>query len=200
MAQTDTTRALVQKILEKPLLFEGWTIQGLGMLRLYLDAAHKTRLHVWTTAHAAKIKASELHTHPWDFDSQVVAGVVHNTRYFELSEEEAEGVSNAALWQRQKIRCGEGGGLVGAPERVFLADSPETFKAGECYSQKASEIHKSNPEDGTVTIIERIFGADTEHAYVYFPVDEEWITAEPRPATDEEILTICGNALDRWFR
>lgn len=198
--------ALTKALLENPLNRE-WSIQGLGMLRTYLDDDHRIRLHVWTTAHAEHVKASDLHTHPWDFHSDVVAGIVTNIRYLPLPEgEHGELIINAAQWQQQMIRCGEGGGLVGDPEIVWLAESaPERYGSSSRvlrpsgYEQRAEEIHRSSPEDGTVTIITRKFNSDTEHAHVYFPVGEEWISAEPRPATDEEILMICNNALEKWF-
>jgi hypothetical protein len=100
---------------------------------------------------------------------------------------------------RQTIRCGEGGGLVGDPVPVILAEEPtETYREGEGYTQTASEIHRSVSENGTVTIIEREFKPDTEHAYVYF--QGEWGTAEPRTALPEEVEKITSNALKTWFR
>lgn len=187
------TIKLVQNMLEHPERHD-WSLQGLGMLRTYLDADHRLRLHVWTEA-GANEGVSELHTHPWDFTSIVIAGEVINRIYIK----ELSGAGDKE-WQEQTIRCGEGGGLVGEPEIVKLTEKPlERYGSGETYSQYARQIHQSSPADGTVTIIKRTFGKDTEHAYVYFPVGDEWVTAEPRPATDEEAKTICDNALGKWF-
>lgn len=195
----NTTKALVQHLLENP-SGRQWTLQGLGMLRTYLDDDHAIRLHVWTTDHAAEVGASELHTHPWDFRSEVVAGVVVNKRFGICAPDIAPLISNVAQWQQQKIKCGEGGCLVGDPEIVWLTnDTPERYTDGQEYEQTAEEIHCSSPIDGTVTIIHRNFGTDTEHAYVYFPVGEQWVSAEPRPATRQEVAKITQNALDRWF-
>lgn len=198
MDEMSKIKYLTQALLEDPLGRE-WSIQGLGMLRTYLDPNHKLRLHVWTTDHAADVKPSELHTHPWDFNSQVIAGIVHNRRYVGMSD--AQPIEDPyQQWQRQTIRCGVGGGLVGTPEIVVLEERPiETYGAGDIYGQQAIEIHKSTPRDGTVTIIDRVFSDDADHAYVYFPVGEDWVTAEPRPATEDEILKICKNSLNLWF-
>lgn len=200
-------QALVKPILENP-LDRSWSLQGLGMLRTYLDEDHVHRLHVWTIDVANEIGASELHTHPWDFHSEVVAGVVCNTRFKPWPINIAgQGELPMKIWQVQKIKCGEGGCLVGEPSTVELCegleerygnDKPNTVYPCR-YEQKAGEIHRSKPLDGTVSIITRHFNSDTEHAYVYFPQDEEWISAEPRPATDDEIVKITRNSLEKWF-
>jgi len=189
-----TIKALVKHLLEHPESME-WTLQGFGMLRCYLEP--EVRLHVWDSRFKAP-DVSELHTHPWDFHSLVVAGVVRNHRFVETTEGAHQGTGQQIPRKRQTIRCGEGGGLVGEPVDVFLAEQPtETFEAGETYTQKAEEIHRSIPEDGTVTIIEREFREDTEHAFVYF--QGEWGTAEPRPASPAEVAAILDNALGTWF-
>jgi hypothetical protein len=189
-----TTKALVEHLLRNPESME-WTLQGLGMLRCYLKP--EVRLHVWDSGFKAP-GVSELHTHPWNFHSLVVAGKVRNYRYVETTEGASQGTGQQIPRRRQTIRCGEGGGLIGEPVDVLLAEQPtETFEAGETYTQEAAEIHKSIPEDGTVTIIEREFKPDTEHAYVYF--QGEWGTAEPRAAKPEEVYAILGNALGTWF-
>jgi hypothetical protein len=191
------TKQLTKAILEHADSFD-WTLQGLGMLRTYLSL--EVRLHVWHSGFKFKEGdqiASELHTHPWNFHSLVVAGRVRNYRFLEVAGTSL-GTGQAIPRKRQTIRCGEGGGLIGDPVDVFLAEQPtETFEEGETYTQKAEEIHRSLPDDGTVTIIEREFLDDTEHAFVYFR--GEWISAEPRPATPEEVAEITGFALQTRF-
>lgn len=179
-------KGLVQRILEKPFQYE-WTKQGLGMLRTYI--APEIRLHVWD--HRLKFhNVSELHTHPWNFHSVVVAGKVINQRYVESDD------GRDIL--RQTIKCGEGGGLVGNPEVVKLTSGMrESYVEGDIYLQNAAEIHRSAPLDGTVTIIHREFLDDTEHAYVYF--EDDWVTAEPSPAGGVERDDVCARALERWF-
>lgn len=197
MNQAFTQKLLVQKLLEQPLALD-WTLQGLGMLRTYL--APEVRLHVWDPdfkfVEDGEV-ASELHTHPWDFESVIIAGCVRNYRFVE-SDGTSEETGGAIPVKRQTIKCGEGGGLIGEPVDTFLTEQPtETYREGDTYTQEAHEIHKSLPEPGTVTIIERNFLRDTEHAYVYFK--REWVSAEPRPATTDEIHAICNGALEKWF-
>lgn len=187
-------KLLVKKILEKPSGHD-WSLQGFGMLRLYLS--DEVRLHVWDSRYAVD-DVSTVHTHPWDFRSLVVAGEIINRRF---DEYETPGSEFRSLdgFRRQTIKCGEGGGLVGTPEDVWLrGGTPEVYLEGESYVQAAHEIHASLPRDGTVTIVTREFKEDTEHAYVYF--EGEWVSAEPRRATLGEVITICRRSLERWFK
>lgn len=180
---------LVQAILEQPHEHE-WTLQGLGMLRMYLSK--ERRLHVWDSQFAVD-NVSEMHTHPWDFRSLVVAGKIRNYKYVEVNE------PRSYLYYRQQIHCGEGGGLVGVPTTVRLQEQPvEEYRERETYEERAEEIHISRPLDGSVTIVKRIFKEDTEHAFVYWK-DGSWVSAEPRKATYEEVETITQHSLNTWF-
>lgn len=183
------TKACVKSILAHADAFE-WSLQGLGMLRLYLEP--QTRLHVWSAAAAVK-EVSEVHTHPWHFRSVIVAGVLYNQRY----TTHPDGVP----YLRQELLCGPGGRLKGNPQPILLQAEPiERYTAGECYAQSADVRHKSTPEDGTVTIIERAPAGDPDHAEVFWRAGTEWVSAEPRPATPEEVRNITRNALCKWFQ
>jgi len=188
------TRLLVKSILEKAVHYK-WTIQGFGMLRLYLSPT--TRIHVWNSRYVIP-GVSDIHDHPWDFTSTIVAGELKNARLkFE------PGLSGT--YRGSKILCGAGAHLVGK----LSGDEPEFFHrctvaseayyAGDSYRQHRSEVHQSFPADGTVTIVERVMSEDADHAMVYWPRNEEWVSAEPRPATSEEIVDITGYSLHRWF-
>lgn len=191
------TRDLVRAILEKPLGFE-WTLQGLGMLRTYIGDG-SVRMHVWDSRHAVP-GVSQMHTHPWDFASLIVAGVVHQNRYVRHIDGDTFG-DDVRFVMEQSLRCGSGGGLESKPERLILHEQPiEVYYEGAIYTQAADEIHISLPADGTVTLIERTFHPDTEHAFVFWPQGQEWVSAEPREATPTEVIAICEASLDRWFR
>jgi hypothetical protein len=193
----DLTKPLVKKILENPSGFD-WTLQGLGMLRTYIGS-NDLRLHVWDSRFAFP-DVSTMHTHPWNFHSLIVAGEVRQVRF--VNPEVIGGTPPSKVFKQQEILCGVGGGPVEGqgPKIVhFSSLSEEVYREGDVYSQLAHEIHSSYPVDGTVTIIEREMLDDTEHAFVYWDVDKEWVTAEPRPATTQEIAVICQNALKSWF-
>lgn len=70
-------KQILQASVKEPMAFQ-WSIQGLGMLRLYLS--EETRMHVWSSLGRIS-DVSPLHTHPWSFNSIVVAGKVINKRY-----------------------------------------------------------------------------------------------------------------------
>lgn len=185
------TKALVKKILEHATAFD-WTLQGFGMLRTYITP--EIRLHIWDDRYKVD-NVSTLHTHPWHFHSDVIAGVVEQYRYSVLPNE-----NDKDTWVQGEILCGEGGGETGKKDLVrLLREGREVYLAGESYRQSAHEIHDSQPVNGTVTIIRREFLDDADHAFVYYREADGWVTAEPRMATDDEVLEICGYSLERWF-
>lgn len=194
---TSFVKPLVKAILEHP---EGhdWTLQGLGMLRTYLGADRNHRLHIWDSRFKVE-GVDELHTHPWNFHSYVIAGEVINTRY-RKNLIPSPSIGDGEPYREQEILCGEGGHETETTRAVTLhAERAETIVECGIYSQAAFEIHRSQPADGTVTIIEREFLDDDDHAFVYIPVGAEWVSAEPRTATDEEVKAICEHALQAWF-
>jgi hypothetical protein len=181
-------KQLVKKILENATSYE-WSLQGLGMLRLYLS--QEVRLHVWDCDFMFP-KASTMHTHPWHFSSLIVAGELKQMRYVEDKEGDSFNVAT--------IQCGEGGCLVTEPETIKLAARPmEYYREGQTYSELAEEIHESFPTRGTVTLVTRTFTEDRDHAKVYWPKGHVWGSAEPRPATQGEVYAITSHALSRWF-
>jgi hypothetical protein len=172
-----------------------WSLQGMGMLRTYLSK--EIRLHIWDSRFRVK-DVSDIHDHPWDFDSLVLHGVVYNTRY-EVSESAVEPIANH--WEG-RIVCGPSPTVKGAQDisAVRLRCQPdEVLLAGDSYRMRADEVHRTTYEDGTVTVCRRYFTkADTERARVYWPFGQEWASAEPRPATSLEVYTICADARRKW--
>jgi hypothetical protein len=173
-----------------------WTLQGFGMLRTYLGADQVHRLHIWDARYRVE-KVSPIHDHPWDFTSQVIAGELINQRY--TSGHRYEGYVDD-IYKTVSIRCGEGGCALSPITRSILHRAqPEHYLSGDTYSQVATELHESLPQDGTVTVISRVFGPDRDLARVFWRGTEGWVSAEPRPATTEEVKAIVTNALDLWF-
>lgn len=192
--QVDFVKPLVKAVLVNADRFE-WSLQGFGMLRTYLDDERNVRLHVWD--HRFRTEAVDsIHTHPWNFHSFVVAGVVHNMRYRRYVMRNELGQP----FREQEILCGPGGHETATSHDVTLvAGDKETYKESDSYSQLAHEIHASDPVPGTVTVIVREFLDDTEHAYVYIPLGQEWVSAEPRRASTAEVQAITQGALKAWF-
>lgn len=182
--------AFVQMILERsmsdPRAYD-WTIQGFGMLRLYLP--NDMRLNIWNSKYRVP-HVSEIHTHPWNFESYIERGKLANIRYERLTEGET-------THEHALLRPGPGGGVMQYFGTATLAAfNPEFYCAGEMYTQKAHEIHMSRPGDGCVTINKRErVGAD--EALTFWPRGESWVSAEPKRATVEEIVNFCEAAIAR---
>lgn len=167
----------VRKILEKAHSYE-WSFQGFGMLRLYLS--DNLRLHVWDNTHAVP-NVSLVHNHPWDFNSEVICGKITNVRYSESPR--------GSPFKYATILCGPKGGKCSEEKEIFLLQekNPSSYTRKSEYYQSADEIHKSIPENGTVTLVERMFKPDTDHALVFWEKGNEWVSAEPHRATVAEI-------------
>ena len=178
-----TAHAFIANIIRSPHNYGPWSLQGFGMLRLYLTS--EIRLHVWDNRFANK-DASIIHDHPWDFNSFVLTGQIINHRYKKTMRPDGD-------FKEAVIKCGPGGCLVSTNRCDLEKVRTETFGPGDDYIQLAEEIHSSHPDNGTITIVERQFKADTEHAHVYYPTWEQWGSAEPRRATDREIEAILAS-------
>lgn len=186
-------RLLVRKILENPKSYS-WSLQGLGMLRLYLST--ELRLHIWDSRY--RIPAvSSLHTHPWSFESYVVAGRIRQFRFSEVAATH----HHVEHYKTSVLVCSAGNCTRTEPEDAYLfREREEDYGAGHRYRQHADEIHDSMPVDGTVTLVARAFTkADCGRARIFWPALETWVSAEPRVATDAEVLAITSNALERHF-
>lgn len=189
------TRAAVLAILEHWHSYE-WTVQGFGMLRTYLDPAKVYRLNIWHSSLAVP-GVSIIHDHPWDFTSVVLAGEMTNIRY-DVCSPMQDSENHGALFHRQKIRTGEGGGPDGRVNTVALRPrQPEIVEPGFTYNQCAGEIHATSYVDGSVTLNERHRRGTGEHAYVFWPYGERWVDADPRKAKIQETIAAVDAALFR---
>lgn len=176
-----------------------WTLQGFGMLRTYLTK--ELRLHVWNSSFAVP-RVTTTHDHPWNFESLVIVGRITNSRYRQWpcthTPEQVDALKIRRPFIRARIVCGTGGGVVDDLDRkrVWLDPlRPEVYGPGESYTQLAAEVHHTSYEDGTVTLVRREFLPDTEHAHVFYRDGEEWVSAEPRPASPDEVEAVVTRAL-----
>lgn len=191
------TRSLVRFLLERAADYK-WSIQGFGMLRLYLDGAHEPRLNIWDSRYRIP-NVSMMHTHPWDFASLIVAGELGNVRYVEAAPCDGKGVIEV---HSSQIKPGPSGGLRRHAGEIledrevcrFIPQCEEIYSPGEVYFQLADEIHVSLPSDGCITInLRERVGADV--ARTFWPRGTECVSAEPRVATAEEVSDITQLAL-----
>lgn len=187
--------SVVREILRNPFDYSGWTIQGLGMLRLEMGPGNRERLHIWDPGSALNDVLS-VHDHNWDIDqSYIYCGSMGNQRYVRAGE-------GGLLMQEAQVKCGVGSHLVGElRESSWAPEAPlETYGPGECYSMRAEEFHYSLPTVGTVTVISRTFRPERDVATMCWLGGGSWNQEGfTRLATKEEILYFVNLARLKWI-
>lgn len=142
-----------------------WTLQGFGMLRTYLGEDRRLRLHVWDSRFRTT-DVSDIHDHPWDFESLVLRGSIRDVRY-DARDPRRYGAGRASH-HLGRILCGPSPAVRG-PQDVeptwLFKQSDQTYEAGERYVM--------------------------HHCW---PLGTEWVSAEPRAATPEEVREITRGA------
>lgn len=160
-----------------------WSVQGLGVLRLYIRGLG--RLHLWDRV-LRYPNVSMVHTHSWDLRSTVVLGRLRNQRFIESTA--------GKPYHKQRLVTGYQTALVTKPNPVHLLACPgEIYYPGDIYRQHKDEIHISIPDDGCITLMERREDGHGE-ADVYWPEGCTWGTAQPRAANSQELRPVFERA------
>jgi hypothetical protein len=192
------TALAIAKIIEKADAYP-WSVQGLGMLRLYLS--DDVRIHIWHKGliyRSSPISPTAKHTHPWGFESLIIAGSIVNHRYMKVAPASAAARASGLQYMEVEIMCGEGGGPTDNRQEVYLFPLPRAaYYPGQLYSQTADMIHETAFIDGTVTVITRHLerGRDRDKACVYYEHGAAFVSAEPRFATKEEVALVRDAAM-----
>lgn len=180
-----------EHVLAKPDRYE-WTLQGFGMLRTYVTK--ELRLHVWDERYRAP-GVSDIHDHPWHFESLVLSGRIVNHRFYVIRQ-------GVPTHYEGTIVCGPSTDVKTATiegEIQLFAARPEEWGPGQLYTQRSEEVHRSEYDDGTVTLVRRAWtDRDPDHAKVYWRLGSTWISGHPRRATRGEVEKICETARERW--
>lgn len=184
MSEIPLSKALIFTMLRHAEDFP-WRMQDIGLMGLRLDDQREHRLHVWDPS----IRTGEppVHDHPYDFTSTIIVGEMTNTRY----EEDPHGdeyvrfhYSPPAEDQRRT-------------DTVRLSAQATTFTEGAQYRQLAHELHASDQQPGTVTVL-RCTWVEAPELTVCLRQGEPWRSGHARPATRQEIKTMATKALE-WF-
>lgn len=180
-----------------------WSVQGMGMFRLYLGRDKVIRLHIWDNRYKVP-GVSTIHNHPWDFTSFIVAGSLRNLVYWEETDSLKSVIESVKLeteaarpMKRHQIHCGEDEHSVSEPEdtKLLLASSV-TYQPGDAYIMRHDEIHET-VSSCTITLVHRRFvKPDRDTATVFYPPNEKWVTAKPRPASPNEVKEMMRLAIE----
>lgn len=191
--------ALVRAMLEKWQSYH-WTQQGFGFLRTKLGEVG--RIHIWDGRLRTPL-VSDIHAHPWPLKSTIISGELINQRFRVANYKNypVRGPDGELMlpYLEQDIQTGEGGGLKNESMEVCLrSEPPEFYVPGMTYTQDSSEVHRSIPRDGTVTLLERPLGPPDESTVVYWPHGTNWVSAEPKVPPAYLVEQVISYALAVW--
>ncbi len=188
---------LAYHVLTNALSFD-WSVQGFGMLRLYI--ANVGRLHIWDEA-LQYPGVSKIHNHSWDLSSTVIVGQITNLRYRICDGPESthpdkfpDNLYAKPHSGKRMITGYQCNDVQQLPVTYLEPGAGECYYPGDTYSQKATEVHNTFYTDGTVTLMARKEDENGQ-ADIYWPLGTEWGTAKPRPATKAEIIRSVAKAL-----
>lgn len=181
---------IVKQVMENPFNYE-WELQGFGMLRTYIDK--DTRLQIWLKDFIVP-NVTDIHTHPWDFQSFIYQGQIRNNIFSEY------GLQNSV--QGEWFQCDKCLILTGehayVKERNIIILKPNgsfDYFRGDTYFHEKNIPHRIDFIDGTITILTKSNIHEDSLAYSYVKgFNNEWVSAAPRIATKEEIQTFIDAA------
>jgi hypothetical protein len=177
-------RVLVHKILQHAEDFP-WRMQDLGLMGLRLDDRREYRLHVWDPSYL--VNEPPVHDHPYDFTSTIMAGELINSRY----------VEDPAGDDYIRFRYSPGAEDDRRADAVRLTSTATTFTEGSQYRQLAEELHASQQEPGTVTVIQSQW-VETSELTVCVRDAGSWYSGLGRAASHQEVKSFSAKALE-WF-
>lgn len=169
-----------------------WELQGFGMLRTYIDK--DTRLQIWLNDFIVP-DVTDIHTHPWDFESFIYQGQIKNNIFKEYIIHEPI-FDDWDFFDRCLILTGENAYVKERlPVILRLLDNIE-YNRGDKYFHGKDIPHRISFIDGTITILTKSNIHEDSLAYSYVRgKDNEWVSAAPRPATNEEIQIFIDAAI-----
>ena len=171
-------------VMENPLEYS-WELQGFGMLRTYIDK--DTRLQIWLKEFIVP-NVTDIHTHPWDFESYIFQGEITNYCFSELPPITPE-FNKGYEYDRCLILTGENA-YVKERTRVLIMEAYSfRYTKGDNYKHSKLIPHRIDFIDGTITVLTKENIHPNSLAYSYVKDDGEWVSAAPRIATDEEVMT-----------
>ncbi len=195
--EPNAKRILVEHILRNAKEYP-WVVPANGRLTLVL-APDSVVINLFN-AHYRQPGTTTTHSHTMDFKSEIIAGEMRQYRYARSSAE----TPGAAHYGCQELTLD--GKLMGEATDCYLLEGPrEVYRSGEFYEITAPEIHRSDPEDGTVTLITRQYKTTPASVFTFWP----YAKMAPGTQSGEKIIPgVAGgkvledavsHALRTWF-
>jgi hypothetical protein len=172
----------VNDVLENPFNYI-WELQGFGMLRTYIDK--NTRLQIWLKEFIID-DVTDIHTHPWDFNSLIYQGEIINHCY----EESETGIP----YNKCLIVTGENAYVKESNIIKLKTLTKRTYKKGDIYFHNKDIPHRIDFKDGTITILTKSNIQENSLAYSYANPFRGWVSAAPRLAKYSEVKTFINAA------
>lgn len=179
----------IKELLENPLDYE-WEIQGFGMLRTYIDK--DTRVQIWHNDYKVP-NVTDIHTHPWNFTSKIIQGVMRNICFVETEHNDK---SSRGTYNRCLILTGENAYVKEKTKVNLTKQTPSIYIKGTKYKHRKDVPHRTDYVNGTITVLTKKAINEDSLAYSYTPGDSDWVSAAPRIATKGEILFFVNSALE----
>lgn len=146
-----------------------------------------------------------VHSHHSDFHSRIVAGVMHQQRYTEVSE----GTLGSIKCIKQEFDVDYKPATPAPVSSFLIGFTEEHLKAGRDYSIIAPELHRTWPDDGTVTLRITKYDSPRSGIKVFWRPGESprkaaegedsQIKVAPDAVTPMMLKDIVANCLQTWF-
>ena len=176
---------IVKHVMENQFNYE-CELQGFGMLRTYISK--NTRLQIWLKDFIVP-GVTDIHTHPWDFESFIYQGQIVNHCWRESSK--LDGVT----FDRCLILTGEKAYVKERTQVILKVIGNQKYTRGMVYNHEKNIPHRIDFVDGTITILTKSNIHEDSLAYSYvIGIGNEWVSAAPRLATKEEIIPFINAA------
>ncbi len=195
--EPNATRILVEHILRHAKEYP-WVVPANGRLTLVLEPDIVV-INLFN-AQYRQPGTTTTHSHTVDFKSEIIAGEMRQYRYARTKAE----TPGAAHYGCQELTLD--GKLMGQATDCYLLEGPqEVYRAGESYEITAPEIHKSDPEDGTVTLITRQFKTTPASVFTFWPYAKMAAGTQsgekiiPGAAGEKVLDEAVSHALRTWF-
>ena len=163
-----------------------WTSFGLGFM--YVNVAGY-RYHVWHSS-LNTVNAIDIHTHPWDFTSEIISGYFRNRIYKRVEGDE---------YHERFANCDTATCAISETKTNLTLVTDSYHYSGGKYTLTQDQIHCATARDGTVTRIRKFNNKPECSAHFFWQEGSEFCVADKSKILDltqhPELESIVKNIL-----